>query len=90
MSLPRRGGYPRHWWRDGFYFDGERVVPDDGVDAYQSQWREAGVRVEWLRSLHGHLDAVLPQTLERQAHNQNIRSWVEHGTGVALRSSRHE
>lgn len=74
--MQRLGGYPRLWRRNGDHWDGLRLVPDDEVAEYEAGWREAHVRVEWLRSLHGRLDGVLPQTLLRDVHNQNVRSWV--------------
>lgn len=76
--MQRMGGYPRLWRRNGDHWDGLRLVPDAEVEEYEAGWRAVHVRVEWLRSPHGRLDAVLPQTLLRDVHNQNVRSWAEH------------
>lgn len=79
--MQRLGGYPRLWFSDGGHLDLPRVVPDSEVAEYTAGWRAVGVRVEWLRSPHGRIDAVLPQTLLRQVHNANVRSWVERDKG---------
>ena len=72
------GGYPRLWWRSGGHLDLPFVVPDPEVADFERKWREVYVRVEWLRSPRGRIDQVLPQTLLREVHNQNVRSWREH------------
>ena len=73
----RIGGYPRFWRRDGTHWDGTELVPDEAVPEFEARWREAHVRIEWLLSPKGRLDRALPQTLERLARNQNVRSWAE-------------
>ena len=78
----RMGGYPRFWRHDGTHWDGAEIVPDEAVAELEARWREAHVRIEWLTSRHGRLDRALPQTLERLAHNQNVRSWAERGRSV--------
>lgn len=83
--MQRLGGYPRLWRRNGDHWDGLRLVPDDQVTDYEAAWREVHVRVEWLRSPHGRIDHLLPQTILRDAANQNVRSWRERRTGVTLR-----
>jgi hypothetical protein len=75
------GGYPRLRFRDGGQLDLDRVIGDVQVADFEDAWRKAGVRVEWLRSPHGRLDNVLPQTLERLVHNANVRSWIERKQG---------
>ena len=72
------GGYPRLWWRDGTHLDLPDKVSPLASEAFEERWRPMGARVEWLMSPRGRLDRVLPQTLERLAHNANVRSWVEH------------
>lgn len=79
--VQRLGGYPRLWFRDGGHLDLERFVPDAGVAEYMEQWRRHGVRVEWMMSRHGRLDRVLPQTLERLAHNAQTFAWRKHKSG---------
>jgi len=74
--MQRKGGYPRLWFPDGWSADMEQAVPDERVAEYEAGYRKYGVRVEWLTSPHGRLDNVLPKTLERLTHNQNVRSWV--------------
>lgn len=79
--MERLGGYPRLWFRDGGHLDLDRFVRDQGVADFEERWRSVGVRVEWMVSRHGRLDRVLPQTIERLRHNQNVRSWAEHEMG---------
>lgn len=80
--MQRLGGYPRFWHRSGEHWDGLTPVPDAEVPEYEAGWRAVGVRVEWLRSPHGRLDAVLPQTVERYVHNAQTFGWRKHGTRV--------
>jgi hypothetical protein len=74
----RIGGFPRLWFGDGGHLDLPQPIGDEDVTAFEERWRAVHVRVEWLRSPRGRLDQVLPQTLERIAHNQNVRSRREH------------
>jgi hypothetical protein len=73
----RIGGYPRLWFADGGHLDLDRVVTDADVPEFEARWRAAGCRVEWLRSPHGRLDGVLPQTIERIVRNERTFAWRE-------------
>lgn len=81
LKVQRMGGYPRLWWRSGIHLDLSQPVADADVAAFEQRWREHYVRVEWMRSVKGRLDRVLPQTLLREVHNQNVRSWRERKIG---------
>jgi hypothetical protein len=59
---------------DGGKLDLPREVPESEMAAVEKSWREAHCRVEWLRSIGGRLDELLPQTLPMQVHNANARS----------------
>lgn len=80
-SVERLGGYPRLWFGDGGHLDLSRPIPDAEVEDFEKGWREQHVRVEWLRSPHGRLDAVLPQTVERLVRNARTFAWREREKG---------
>jgi hypothetical protein len=58
-SRDYRSKWPRLRFTDGGKVDLDRLVPYWEQDAFAAEWRAIGVKVEWLLTPKGRLDAAL-------------------------------